>query len=114
MTTKHSQSSPLAKGEHFMVGQQVDSERRSLSRSWILWLRYLGIILPMAINYGFLLLSHGNPNWVPLAVSVAVMAVSVLILGVRRDWRGSVSVIVLFFPLNAWPIVLNFVGGLHD
>jgi hypothetical protein len=114
MTPNYSQRSPLAEGEHLMLGQHVDSERRSQGRSGIIWLRYLGIILPTAINYGFLLLSEENPNWVPLTVSAAVMAVSALTLGLRGDWRGSVSVIVLFIPLNAWPIVLNFVGGLHD
>jgi hypothetical protein len=114
MTPNHSRRSPLADGEHLMLGQQVYCERRSQGPSGIMWLRYLGIVLPMAINYGFILLSEGNPNWVPLTVSAAVMAVSALILGLRGDWRGSVSVIVLFFPLNAWPIVVNFVGGLHD
>ena len=29
----------------------------------MLWLRYIGIILPAVINYGFLLLNDGQPNW---------------------------------------------------
>ncbi len=79
-----------------------------------IWLRYLGIILPAVVNYGFFIVHGDRPHWAALGASAGVMAVSALILGLWRDWRGGVSVIVLFFPLNAWPIVLTTMGGLHD
>lgn len=77
-------------------------------------LRYLGLIAPAAVNYGFLLLNDGRPHWAALTASLVVLAACVTGLIARGDRRGAVAVFALYFPLNAWPIVLNIIGPLGD
>ena len=84
------------------------------SRQGTIWARYLGIILPMAVNYGFLLLRRDRPHWGAVVASLVVLAVLVAFLVHRRDRRGAVWVGLLYFPLNAWPIALTAIGGLGD
>lgn len=90
------------------------SRRKTVNSSTYVWLRYLGIILPAVVNYGFLLVHGDRPHWGAIAASAVVLLIALVVLLVRRDWVGALWVGLLYFPLSAWPIVLNFVGGLHD
>jgi hypothetical protein len=90
------------------------SRRETANGFSYVWLRYLGIILPAVVNYGFLLVHGDQPHWGVIAASAVVLLIALGVLLVRRDWVGALWVGLLYFPLNAWPIMLNFVGGLHD
>jgi hypothetical protein len=92
----------------------LTAESRSGGSRPTLRLRYIGIILPAVINYGFLLLNDDQPNWAALAASAVVLLVVLVFLALRGDRRGAMWVLLLYFPLNAWPIVLNVMGGLGD
>lgn len=76
-----------------------------------LGLRHLGVILPMLVNYGHLLLSGCFPTWAPVTLSLAAAAVPVVLLYERGDRRGAAWVGALYFPLNAWPIVYAAMNG---
>lgn len=94
------------------VNHVQESSTRSLSRlQTTLGLRHLGVILPMLINYGHLLLSGCRPHWAPVALSLGAAALPLVILYERGDRRGAFWVAALFLPLNAWPIVYAATGG---
>jgi len=69
-----------------------------------LGLRHVGLILPMLVNYGHLLLSGGDYHWGPVTLSVGTALVCVALLLERGDRRGARWIAVLFWPLNAWPV----------
>ena len=79
-----------------------------------MWPRYVGIILPAFVNYGFLLANDDRPYWGVLAASLVLLVGCMAWLAARRDWRGVLWIAVLYVPLNAWPIVLNIIGPLGD
>lgn len=97
-------------GEHVHATRQASSVGESYLRT-TLGLRHLGVLLPMLINYGHLLLSGCRPHWAPVTLSLGVAALSFVLLYERGDRRGAGWVGVLFVPLNAWPIVFAAMGG---
>jgi hypothetical protein len=96
-----------------VIEQQVYFNR-SAARKTSLWPRYVGIILPAIVNYGFLLANRDHPHWGALLASALVLVVCIAFLALRGDWKGGIWVVALYFPLNAWPIVLNVTGPLGD
>ncbi|MBN1322312.1 MAG: hypothetical protein JXA87_15890 [Thermoleophilia bacterium] len=81
------------------------SRSSSTSLANALALRPLGVVLPMLINYGHLLLSGGDSRWAPVILSFVAAVIPLVLLMGRGDRRGAAWVGTLFFPLNAWPIV---------
>jgi hypothetical protein len=96
------------------VTPETDPTEAAATGAATIRLRHLGVIVPVFINYGFLLLSDDDPHWAPLAASAIVAAAVVLTLARRRDWTGSLWVAIVFLPLCAWPIGLTAIGGLGD
>jgi len=87
--------------------------RRSLFEhmSVNLALAELGMLLPVLINYGHLLLSGSDYHWAPVVVSLGAALAAAVLLYDRGEKRGARGVAALYFPLNLWPIVATALSG---
>ena len=80
-------------------------------------LRYLGIILPIAVSYlGGLALSLGRGSLTCMLASAITAAAiwigAAVVLGLRHDWAGVGAVTFFYVALDAW-IWLPAVGVMH-
>ncbi|HEY5528589.1 MAG TPA: hypothetical protein VIL51_03950 [Thermoleophilia bacterium] len=78
-----------------------------------LWLRWLGILLPLAAIYAFVGVGRG-PGWATAAASLFVWAAFMVALLVRRDWRGALAVSVINLIVDAPWLVIMLLGGFRD
>lgn len=79
-----------------------------------LWLRWLGILLPLAALWGFL---SGNavPVLATAIVSLALWVGFTVALAVRRDWRGALAISVIYVILSgSWLVIILVFHGLGD
>lgn len=78
-----------------------------------LWLRWLGILLPLAAIYAFVGAGRG-PSWATAAASLFVWAAFMVALLARRDWRGALAISVINLILVAPWLGIMLLGGFSD
>ena len=82
-------------------------------RGFDLWLRWLGILLPLAALWG--LLSGRMPVLAAAIVSLALWLSFTVALAVRRDWRGALAISVIYVVFNGpWLVIILAFHGLGD
>lgn len=86
--------------------RSVLDQEHGLRRRRNMTMRYLGILLPLAITYGIGLQVTGSHQVALLRLVVGVGAVLwvgfACLLGLRRDWSGALAISVVYLILNGW------------